>query len=246
MEKMLWTTTAAVTAIGLGLALSSCNGTPPKTDPSADRAARAAVVLQGVKFTHPRDITNPYLPLANLKQDILEGKEGAKMVRVERTAKPDVHKTFTVAGLTVEAFVFEDRAFEDGQLVEVATDYFAQDDAGTVYYLGEDVDEYDQGKIIGHAGSWLWGKDTPAVGVLFPAQPKLGLKWRSEDVSKDIGEIDEIVSLTEKVMTPAGTYDNCIKVREDLADGTTEYKYYAQGVGVVREAEELLKTHTVK
>ena len=58
---------------------------------------------------------------------------------------------------------------------------------------------------------------------------------RSEDVSSDISEIDEIVSMSERVTTPAGTYENCIKVKEYLADGTIEFKYYAKAVGVVRE-----------
>ena len=83
-----------------------------------------------------------------------------------------------------------------------------------------------------------------------PANPKVGDKFRSEDVSTTIGEIDEVVSIMETVTTPAGTYKNCVKVKESLADGTTEYKYYAKGVGVVREVppdgDELLVSHTGK
>ena len=221
--------------------------TDDAADKTAERAARAGTVLRGVTFSHPREITNPFLPLATVKQDILEGTEEGKKVRVERTARPDIRKTFKIGNQAVEALVFEDRAYEDGHLVEVALDYFAQDDKGTVYYLGEVVDEYKEGKVIGHEGSWLLGKDTPAPGVMVPAQPKLGQKWRSEDVSNDVSEIDEIVSVSEKVATPAGTYENCVKVKESLADGTTEFKYYARGVGVVREAppdgDVLLKSH---
>ncbi len=207
-------------------------------DQAAERTARAEKVLQGVKFSRPREITNPYLPLSSLKEDILEGMEGGNKFRVERRAKPDIRKTFKIGDQTIETLVFEDRAYEDGKLIEVATDYFAQDDNGTVYYLGEDVDEYKNGKIVGHDGAWLFGKDTVAPGVMFPALPKLNDKWRSEDVSNDISEIDEIVSLTEKVVTPAGTYENCAKIKEYLADGTIEYKYYAKGIGVVREQPE--------
>ncbi len=64
-------------------------------DQKAERAARAKKLLQGVKFSHPREITNPYLPLATLKQDILEGVEDGQKVRVERTAKPELRKMFT-------------------------------------------------------------------------------------------------------------------------------------------------------
>jgi len=80
---------------------------------------------------------------------------------------------------------------------------------------------------------------------------KTGDKFKSEDVNKDIHEEDEVISLSETVKTPAGTYRNCIKVKEVLADRSIEYKYYARGVGVVREqpgdGDVLLKSHsTVK
>lgn len=217
-------------------------------DAAAERVERGKKLLVGVKFSHPAAVTNPYLPLASLKQDVLEGTEDGKKTRVERTAKPEVHKTFTIAGQKVEAMAVEDRVFENGQLAEVALDYFAQDDNGTVYYLGEEVDEYKDGKIISHDGTWMLGKDTAVPGVQFPAHPKVGDVFRSEDVSKDISEIDEIVSLSEAVTVPAGTYANCVKVKETLADGTTEFKYYAKGVGVVREVphdgDERLTLHT--
>ncbi len=228
-----------------------------KTDDAADKAAEEAAAkktkkkkmhsIADAKFSHPRDITNPYLPLAYLKQDILEGTEGGAKVRTERIAKPDLRKTFTVNGQKVEALVFEDRDYEDGQLAEVAVDYFAQDDDGNVYYLGEDVDEYKDGKVVGHDGAWMLGKDTQTPGLLFPAHPKVGEKFKSEDVSKEINEVDEVISLSETVIVPAGTYKNCVKIKESLADGTTEFKYYAPGVGVVREnphdGDVLLKSH---
>lgn len=149
--------------------------TDDAADETADRLDRAKLLLRGVKFSHPTAINNPYLPLAALKQDILEGTEDGKKVRVERTAKPDIHKSFKVGGMNIEALAVEDRVFMDGQIEEVAIDYFAQDDKGTVYYLGEDVDEYKNGKIDNHEGSWLAGKDTPAPGVQFPAEPKVGI-----------------------------------------------------------------------
>ncbi len=188
-----------------------------------------------MKFSHPRRIDNPFLPLATLKQDILEGTEGPKKVRIERTAMPDKHKTFQIAGQKVEALAVEDREWENGELSEVAMDYFAQDDAGNVYYLGEDVDEYTDGKISSHEGSWLLGKDTQNPGVMLPGNPKVGDKFKSEDVSKEINEDDDVTSVTEDVVLHMGTYQNCIKVREHLSDGTTEYKYYAKGIGCVRE-----------
>jgi hypothetical protein len=222
--------------------------TDDSTDAAKERIERAMKLLAGVKFSHPREITNPYLPLSSLKQDVLEGKEGSDKIRIERTAKPDIRKTYTINNQPVETLCVEDREYINGALAEVALDYFAQDDSGAVFYLGEDVDEYKDGKIVGHSGTWHFGRDTQSPGVLFPAQPKLGDKFMSEDVSKEIHENDEIVSLSETVTTPAGVYTNCIKLKEVLADGDIEYKYFAKGIGVVREVPEggdvLLSTHT--
>jgi hypothetical protein len=213
---------------------------------------RTLVADQGAapQFTHPREITNPYLPLSSVRQDVLEGKEGSKNLRIERTLKPDLHKTFKVGKQRVEVLVMEDREFENGKLAEVTLDYFAQSDDGTVYYLGEDVDECKDGKVIGHSGAWLYGKQTKTLGVLMPASPKLGGKFRSEDVPKITTEDDEVVSLSETVTVPAGTYEKCVKIKEVLSDGAIEYKYYAKGVGCVRELPEggdvVLKSHNAK
>jgi hypothetical protein len=185
------------------------------------------------KFSHPREITNPYLPLARLKQDVLQNKSD----RVERTAKPEVHKTFQIGGQTIEALAVEDREYAGGKLAEVTLDYFAQADDGTVYYLGEDVDEYKNGAVVGHAGAWLLGKDTQQPGVLMPAQPKVGDRFKSEDVPHITWEKDAVVSVSESVTVPTGTYTNCVKVKEVTSDGDTEYKVYAPGVGCVEEIE---------
>ena len=219
-------------------------------DLAQERAARARKLLARLKFSHPLQIDNPWLPLASLKQDVLEGSEDGKKVRIERTAMPEVHRTFRIGGKNVESLAVEDREWEDGQLAEVALDYFAQADDGTVCYLGEDVDEYENGKVKGHEGSWALGRDTDVPGVIIPGHQKVGEMFMSEDVSKDISEEDSILSVLESVTAPAGNYSNCVKVVEKLADGTTEYKYYAKGVGVVRETPSVgdvwLKSHQTK
>ncbi len=227
-----------------------------KHDDAADRAKEQAQaagekkVSATMKFSHPRDITNPWLPLAYLKQDILEGTEGGMKIRIERTLLPNKHKKFVIAGQTIDSLVMEDREIKNGELEEVTLDYFAQDDEGNVYYLGEDVDEYENGKVKGHEGAWLLGKDTQHPGIIIPAHPKVGDKFKSEDVNQEIHEDDEILSVNETVSVPAGTYENCVKLKEMLADGTTEFKFYAPGVGVIREVpavgDVVLKSHTAR
>ena len=226
-----------------------------KYDGAADTAKEAAAktkqaqkAFANAKFTHPREITNPWLPLASLKLDILEGKEAGKDLRIERSIKPEIRKTFKVGKQNVEMLVMEDREFENGALSEITLDYFAQSDDGTVFYFGEDVDGYKDGKIVGHEGAWLYGKQAKVPGVLMPANPKVGDEFRSEDVPKITTEDCEVLSFSDTVTVPAGTYENCLKMKEVLSDGGVEYKYYAKGVGCIRELPEggdvVLKSHT--
>jgi hypothetical protein len=59
-----------------------------------------------------------------------------------------------------------------------------------------------------------------------------------------------VLSLSETMTVPAGTFQNCLKVREALSDGSVEYKYFAKGVGCIRELPEggdvVLKSHTTR
>jgi hypothetical protein len=188
-------------------------------------------------FTHPTTVTNPYLPLSSLNQDVLSGSEDGKPARVVRTRIAET-RTFMVSGRPVETIIVIDSAFEGNELDEVAHDYMAQSDNGDVYYFGEDVDNYKDGKIANHEGAWMYGKTAKKLGILFPATPKVGQRFRSEDVPHITREDDEVVSLNETVTVPAGSYRNCVKIKETPSDGGHEYKVYCAGVGVVQEIPE--------
>jgi hypothetical protein len=238
MEKILnlkWLFAAAS-----ALMLTGCAG-----DKDCGICGRSALTRPAAKFSHPREITNPYLPLAALKQDILE----SKTERVERTVKPGIHKTFAIAGHAVEALAVEDREYDAaGNLTEATLDYFAQDDLGNVFYLGEDVDTYKDGKVSGHSGAWLLGRDTKTPGVLLPANPQAGDAFQSEAVPGITVEDDVVVSRSETLTVPCGTFHDCVKIKERASGGGTEYKYYAPGTGVIAEmdsdGELLLKSHS--
>jgi hypothetical protein len=55
----------------------------------------------------------------------------------------------------------------------------------------------------------------------------------------------EIVSLTEKLTSRAGSFDRCVKTRETtpLEKLTREYKLYAPGIGLVKDGDLLLVSH---
>jgi hypothetical protein len=155
---------------------------------------------------------------------------------------------FTVGGQQVQSVIVVDSAFDSGALVEVATDYFAQSDNGDVYYLGEDVDLYTGGVVTGHEGAWRFGVNTNTLGLLFPATPKVGDRFRSENVPGVTLENDEVVAVSETDTVATGIYQNCVRIRELVPGEAAEFKVYAPGVGVIKEipadGEVDLTSHT--
>jgi hypothetical protein len=187
------------------------------------------------RFGDARRIDNPYLPLTKFRRCELRGQEDGTPLRVILT-RLDVTEPFTVGDQTVRTAVIEDREFEDGELVERTLDYFAQADDGTVYYFGEDVDDYENGKVIGHKGAWRYGRDTKTLGVAMPASPQVGDRWRFEDVPGITIESDQVMERLARVRVGGTDYRDVIRVRERLQpEGDTEYKLYARGTGVIRE-----------
>jgi hypothetical protein len=188
-----------------------------------------------VHFSDPTDIDNPYYPLTEHHKCVLRGKEDGERVKVVRTALNRT-KTFRVNGDAVHAAVIEDREFEGGEIAERTLDYFAQDDRGTVWYLGEDVDNYENGKVVGHGGAWLYGKDTDKMGVGMPAHPRVGTRWRHERVPGITHESDKVVAILDKATVRGKSYRDVVKVREHTRpDDEVEFKLYAPGVGNIQE-----------
>jgi hypothetical protein len=123
----------------------------------------------------------------------------------------------------------------DGELAEVALDYFAQADDGTVYHFGVDVYTYRNGEVASHEGSWRYGVNTNQLGIIMPAQPEVGSTFQAENVPGITTVDDEVLSVSERVQTPAGTFRNCLKIQETLSDGSLQFKYYAPNMGVIKE-----------
>ena len=187
-------------------------------------------------FSDPTTIDNRYLPLTAKRQCVLRGKadDGTR----ERSVKTvlDRTKRFDVAGQQVDAVVIRDDAFEDGRLVERTFDYFAQSDDGTVYYLGEDVDNIRRGKVVNHNGSWLYGRDTDVPGVAMPADPKVGDQYRFEDVPGITAESNRVEEAGMRARAAGRDFTGVIRIEEFIQpEGEIKYKLYAPGVGVIVE-----------
>jgi len=140
----------------------------------------------------------------------------------------------------VKCRIVEERETKDGKLAEISRNYFAIDPkTGDAYYFGEAVDTYDAGgKITGHGGAWESGKDGARFGMIMPGRPVLGARYNQENAPKVAMDRAEIVSTTDVVKVPAGTFKNCLRTKESSAlEAGEEEKLYAPGVGLVKDAE---------
>ncbi len=138
----------------------------------------------------------------------------------------------------VRTRVLEERETKGGKLDEVSRNYFAFDKAtGNIYYFGEDVDMYDAaGNVTGHEGSWQAGVNGARFGLMMPGKPAVGQRYQQEMAPGVALDRAEVVSLTEKVKVPAGTFTNCLKTRESSGlESGVEEKLYAPEVGLLRD-----------
>lgn len=180
---------------------------------------------------------NPYFILEPGYQLVFEGGKERLMITV-------LDETKTVAG--VETRVVEERETKDGKLVEVSRNFFAiSKRTNSVFYFGEEVDIFKDGKVVGREGAWLAGEKGARFGLMMPGQVLLKARYYQEIAPKVAMDRAEIVSMSATVKAPAGEFKNCLKVEETtpLEPGTKEYKYYAPGIGLVQDGSLKLVKH---
>lgn len=182
-------------------------------------------------------ITNPLFPLASIREEVLEGEDEATgngepvAIRIEVVV---LKETKVIAG--IEATVVEVTEYADDEVTERTLDYYAQHSDGTVYYLGEDVDNYRDGKLVGHEGEWLAGEGENQAGIYMPASVEVGTVFEQERAPGVAEDQSTVIAIDETVDTPAGTFTGCILVEDlDPLSGDTGQKSYCPGVGIASE-----------
>jgi uncharacterized membrane protein YkoI len=146
-------------------------------------------------------------------------------------------ETPTIDGVKVG--VLEERETKGGKLIEVSRNFFATDaKTGDVYYFGEDVDNYKDGKIVDHESAWRAGVDGARFGMMVPGKPVVGQKYYQEIAPKVAMDRVEVVSVDETLKTPAGTFSHCLHLKETTPlERGESHKWYAPGVGMVKDDE---------
>jgi hypothetical protein len=211
-----------------GVTATSSGGTAVKVAVAAD--------FDPARFSDPTTVDNQWFPLKPGTQLTYEGSAIADDGRIARQV------VFTVTDLTktiggVRAVVGWDRDYNDGRLVEPELVFFAQDDDGNVWTLGQYPEEYEDGKVVA-APAWIAGLEGAKAGLVMRAAPRPGTSDYSQGLGPAVEYADraKVRKLGERTCVPTGCYEDVLVTEEwDQADpAARQLKYYASGVGNVR------------
>jgi hypothetical protein len=249
---------AGLAALSIGLACPAAPATAANTgcgpsatttvpQPSAAQLAAAElgklpvapvakrVDLVAPPFSHPTSVTNPLFPISALHSAVINGHVDGKPLKIETTLLPETRVVQWSPGQCVETLVSQFVAYRAGRIEEVALDLYAQDDAGSVWYFGEDVFNYRRGAIGDTAGTWHAGNEGPAA-MIMPAHPRIGAVNRSENIPGLVFEEVTTKSIDLTVQGPRGPVRGAMLGSELHDDGTREDKLFAPGYGEFRSA----------
>jgi hypothetical protein len=177
-------------------------------------------------------ISNPWLPLTPGAKWTYRVEESGNVTVVETTVTSD---TKVILGIT--ATVVHDQLTSNGAVIEDTYDWYAQDRAGNVWYLGEDTEEFVDGQVVSTEGSWEAGVDGAQAGIWMEADPQVGDIYRQEFYKGHAEDAEQIMAIGETQVVPAGTYQDLLVINDwtPLEADVLTTKYIARGVGVVLE-----------
>ena len=180
---------------------------------------------------------NTYFILEPGYQLVLEGMEEGKTAKLVITVLNETRKI----GNTVTRVVEENETL-DGNTVEISRNFFAVcQQTGTIFYFGEEVDIYKNGKVVGHEGAWI-AEGRNRAGIIMPGTFLSGARFYQEIAPGVAMDRAEIIGLKETLVTPAGKFSNCLKTEESTAlkPKEKEYKLYAPGIGLIKDENLIL------
>jgi len=180
-------------------------------------------------FSDPTRITNPLFPIGRLRSAVIVGRFGGKPLRIETSLIPGT-RTVDWNGGRIDTLQSQFLAFLDGRIYEVAVDKYAQDDAGAVWYLGEEAFSYRDGVVSDTGDTWLAGVDGPPA-MIMPGHPRVGDVFRTENAPGKIFEQVTVERLGQTVRGPTGPVRGAMVGQELHIEGDVEDKTFAPGYG---------------
>ena len=178
---------------------------------------------------------NPYFVLKPGYQLVLRGEDEGEKLRLVITVLKDQELEIQGKG-KVKVRVVEEREWVDGELVEISKNFFIQCERNNdVYYVGEDVDIYEDGEVVSHEGAWRAGKDGALPGLIMPGTFLLGSRYFQEQAPGVALDRAENVAMGLQLKIPAGKFERCVEVFETtpLEPDSESVKRYCPGIGLV-------------
>jgi hypothetical protein len=221
---------AGVLAVGCGDATDT---TSPAAAPASPPTAKG---LEPGTFAHATTVDNQWFPLVPGTQMMWEGHALDGSDKLERKV------VFTVTDLVKEiagvpTVVIYELDYTDGELEEAELSFFAQDDEGSVWHLGEYPEEYEEGEIVKHP-AWIAGAQGALAGIHMPATPDTMSSSYPQGWGPKVGWDDRgaTYATDEHTCTEVDCYDGVFVAKEFSRSepGAFQLKYYAPGVGNVR------------
>jgi hypothetical protein len=204
----------------------------------AEPLTGSAEDFERARFDDPTHIDNRWLPLTPGTQLVYEGsaivdEEGRQTRRVVTTVT-DLSKVID----GVRTLVIWERDYTAGQLSEPELAFFAQDNAGNVWLVGEYPEEYEDGEFD-KAPAWISGQKGGRAGITMKAEPRRGVPPYAQGFAPppvDFTDHARVYKMGQKTCVPVDCYENVLVTEEFNPDepGAYQLKYYAPGVGNVR------------
>jgi hypothetical protein len=209
----------------------------PSATPSQSASPSQSETLPRDKFTHSTTIDNEWFALRPGTQFVWEGKINVDEERLDhRVIATVTDLTKTIDGIRT-LVVYEQDFTPFDERAEAELSFFAQDDDGTVWLIGEYPEEYDNGKLA-EAPTWLSGIKGSVAGIAMTANPRVGQGSYSQGWAPSVGFTDRarVFEMGSKTCVRSGCFGDVLIMDEFNPDepDAHQLKYYALGVGVVR------------
>ena len=217
-------------AVGVGADQATASA---PTTAGGSRGCTQLEDFESEDFPRRPRISSRFLPMVPGTQTILEGEVDGVPHRV----------VFTVTDLAkkidgVRSLVIWDTDESEGEIVESELAFFAQDEDGNVWNLGEYPEEFEGGEFVGAPSTWITGENDAEAGIHMPARRPVSSRQYIQGFAPEIDFLDcaQVVQRDVELCVPAGCFDEVLVTHEtNLLDpeGGIQSKFHAPKVGIV-------------
>lgn len=220
----------------VALSVVAC-GTEPSRDAVVEPRAISAGDFDARNFSDAVHVPNEWFPLTPGTRFVYKGSsidDGERIGHAVVTTVTDLTKVIDGVRTTV---VWE-RDYTEGKLEEAELAFFAEDNDGNVWNMGEYPEEYDEGKIV-KTPAWLAGLEGATAGIAMMAEPRLGAPSYAQGYAPppiNWADRGRVYQADQRTCVPVACYRDVLVTEEfeRAKPGSYQLKFYAPGVGNVR------------